>query len=58
MVQWLRPHSSGGVGSIPDWGAKIPHALWPNNQNTNRSNIETNSIKTLKTVHIQKYIYI
>ena len=19
----------GGVGSIPGWGAKIPHALWP-----------------------------
>ena len=23
----------GGVGSIPGWGAKIPHALQPKNQN-------------------------
>ena len=27
-VQWLRLQAStaGGVGSIPDWGTKIPHA--------------------------------
>ena len=23
------PSSAGGVGSIPSWGAKIPHASWP-----------------------------
>ena len=23
----------GGVGLISGWGAKIPHALWPENQN-------------------------
>ena len=22
------PSNAGGVGSIPGWGAKIPHALW------------------------------
>ena len=29
MVQWLRIHSSsaGGVGSILDWGTKIPYAI-------------------------------
>ena len=27
------PSSVGGVGLIPGWGAKIPHALWPKNQN-------------------------
>ena len=27
------PSSAGGEGSIPGWGAKIPHALWPKNQN-------------------------
>ena len=27
-IQWLRPQASiaGGMGSIPGWGAKIPHA--------------------------------
>ena len=23
------PSNAGGVGSIPGWGAKIPHASWP-----------------------------
>ena len=28
VVQWLRLHTSNaeGVGSIPGWGTKIPHA--------------------------------
>ena len=26
------PSSVGTVGSIPGWGAKIPHTLWPKNQ--------------------------
>ena len=25
--------TSGGVGSLPDWGAKTPRALQPNHQN-------------------------
>ena len=30
MVQWLRPSPSNaeGTGSIPNWGTKIPHAVW------------------------------
>ena len=27
------PSNAGGVGSIPGWGAKIPHASRPKNQN-------------------------
>ena len=29
MVQWLRFHASnaGGVGLVPGWGTKIPHAV-------------------------------
>ena len=27
------PSNAGGEGSIPGQGAKIPHALWPKNQN-------------------------
>ena len=37
-VQWLKtlPSNAGSTGSIPGWGAKIPHALWPKNQNIKR----------------------
>ena len=45
--------NAGGVSSIPGRGAKIPHASWPKNQNI-KQNIVTNSIKTLKMVHIKK----
>ena len=48
------PYNAVGVGLIPGWGAKIPHASRPKNQNIKRSNIVTNSIKTLKMVHIKK----
>ena len=41
------PSNAGGAGSIPDQGAKIPHALWP-------KHTITNSVKTLKAVHIKK----
>ena len=27
------PSNTGGVGLIPGWGAKIPHAAQPKNQN-------------------------
>ena len=46
--------SAGDAGSIPGLGAKIPHALQPKNQNIKQSNFVTNSIKTLKMVHIKK----
>ena len=31
----LRLHTAnvGGMGSIPSWGTKIPHATWHNNKN-------------------------
>ena len=52
------PSNAGGAGSIPaipGRGAKIPHAWQPKNQNiNNKSNIVTNSIKTLKMVHVKK----
>ena len=39
---------------FPDEGAKIPYASWPKNHSMkNRSNIATNSIKTLKMVPFQ-----
>ena len=27
------PSNTGGAGSIPGWGAKIPHVSWPKKQN-------------------------
>ena len=51
--------SAGDAGLIPGSGTKMPHASWPKrNQEKkknkkNRSNIVTNSIKTLKMVHIK-----
>ena len=29
LVIKILPSNAGGAGSIPDRGAKIPHALWP-----------------------------
>ena len=51
MVKTL-PLDSGGMSSVPGWGTKIPHASWSKDQN--RSIIITNSLKTLKMVHIKK----
>ena len=46
-----------GEGSIPGQGTEIPHGMWPKKQNPNtRSIISTNSIKTVKLVHIKKNI--
>ena len=47
--------NSRGAGSFPYGEAKIPHASQPKNQNiNNKSNIITNSMKTLEMVSIQK----
>ena len=49
------PSIAGDMGLISGQRAKIPHASWPRNQNiNNRSNSITNSIKTLKMVHIKE----
>ena len=52
----IPPPNERDVGSIPDQGAKIPHASQPKTKTENRSNIVTNSIKTLKTSPPQKNI--
>ena len=46
--------SARGTDSISGQGAKIPHALGPKKPKNKTSNIVTNSIKTLKMVHIKK----
>ena len=50
------PSYAGGAGSIPGWGAGIPHASRPKSKTWNRGNVLTNSVKTLKMVHIKKKI--
>ena len=42
---------AGGTGPIPGWGAKIPHASWPKNQNRKQKQY-SNKLKTLKMVHV------
>ena len=43
------PSNKGGTGLNPGWGARIPHALWPENQNINRkSKTVTNSTDDFK----------
>ena len=52
------PSNGRDVVSIPGQGTKIPHASWLKNPNIdNRSNIVTESIKTLKMVHIKKLFF-
>jgi len=49
------PSIAGGVGLISGYGAGLPHVSWPQNQKTNnRDSIVTNSVQTLKMVHIQE----
>ena len=56
------PSNARSVASISGWGVKILCHLWPKQQNIKkkkrrrRSNIVTNSIKTLKIVHIKKIL--
>ena len=54
MIETL-PSNAGGTGLIPGRGAKILHASRPKNQNIKQKQYcNSESIKTLKTVHIKK----
>ena len=48
------PSSGGGEGSIPGWGAKIPHALWPKNQNIKQKQYCNKFDKVFKNSRHQK----
>ena len=48
------PAKAGGAGSIPSQEEKILHGLRPKKSKHKTSNIVTNSIMTLKMVHIKK----
>ena len=55
MVETL-PSRAEGAGLVPAQGAKILNASQPKNKHKKkkRNNTVTNSIKTLKMVHIKK----
>ena len=54
MVKTL-PSNTGEAGLIPTQGAKIPHVLWPKNENiNNRRNTVTNLTKMIKNGPLQK----
>ena len=48
------PFNAGGVGWIPGWRAKIPHASWPENQNIKQKQYCNKLNKDFKMVHIKK----
>ena len=49
------PYNAGDAGSIPEQGTKTPHASVPKKPKMlSRRNIVTNSIKTLKMIHVKK----
>ena len=48
------PSSEGGLGSIPGRGTKIPHALWPKNQNMKQKQYCNKSNKDFKNGPHQK----
>ena len=56
LVVETLPSNAGGEGSIRGWGAKIPHALLPKNQNIKQKQYCNKFSKDFKTVHIKKIL--
>ena len=52
------PSNAGGVGSIPGWGAKIPHASWPKNQNIKQKQYCNKFNKDLKKEKKKKEMWL
>ena len=44
VVQLLRlcPSNAGGVGSIPGWGTKVPHAAWHSQKERKKYTLKIN----------------
>ena len=53
MVKTL-PSNAGDAGSVPGWGAKIPYALRPKNQNVEQKQYCNKFNKYLKKIKINK----
>ena len=55
LVQWLRlPSKAGCVSSVLVWKLRVHMPCGQKTKTENRNNVVTNSVKTLKTVHIRK----
>ena len=48
--------NAGGVGLIPGWGAKIPHPLWPKNQNIKQKQYYNKFNQDFENGHINKNV--
>ena len=56
MIKTL-PTNAGGLGSIPSWGDKIPHASGPKNQNVKQKQCRNKFNKDFKNgLYIKKKI--
>ena len=51
------PFSAGGTGSDPGWGAKLPHASRPKNQNMEQMQYCNKFNKNFKNIYIKKQIH-
>lgn len=58
MVQWLKTSLSnaGDVGSIPGWGAKIPHASQTKNWNIKQKQYCSRFSEDFKMVHVKIFL--
>ena len=52
VIHWLRLHApnAGGMGSIPDQGSKIPHAVWYSQKKKNKTKHNFKNL-FLKSLH-------
>jgi hypothetical protein len=48
------PSNAGGTGLIPGWGARIPHASWPKNQNMRQMQYGNKFSNDFKMIYILK----
>ena len=55
MVQWLGlcASTTGGLGLIPGWGAKIPHAVQHGQKKKKnlKKTSENREVKSIRTLH-------
>ena len=54
-IQWLRlcASNAGGMGSIPGWGTKVPHAVQPAKKlNKTEQNIYERKLLELKITNV------
>ena len=53
----ISPSNAEAMGSIPDWGAKIPHASQPKNQNIKKKYCNKFNKDFKNDPHLEKILY-